>query len=48
MTYNLTEDEVQKFLELNKTYLENKNYKVYLLVQNLNMIMLIELYNQMN
>ena len=26
---NLTEDEVQKFLELNKTYLENKNYKVY-------------------
>ena len=26
---NLTEDEVQKFLELNKTYLENKNYQVY-------------------
>ena len=24
---NLTEDEVQKFLELNKTYLENKNLK---------------------
>ena len=26
---NLTEDEVQKFLELNKAYLENKNYQVY-------------------
>lgn len=27
--YNLTEDEISKFLELSKNRLENTNYKVY-------------------
>ncbi len=29
VTYNLTEDEISKFLELSKNRLENTNYKVY-------------------
>ena len=29
VTYNLTEDEISKFLELSKNRLENSNYKVY-------------------
>lgn len=45
---NLTEEEIDEFLRLNKIRLENMGIKYILQGQNLYFKMQIELYNQMN